>query len=206
MRNDPVLRRDVVESDIVSPDGMGIVWGARLLGVPLRERVTGIDLMLALLAMSEREGFRPYILGAEPAVLQTACEAIKAKHPHLTFAGTHHGYFSNEEAPEIVESIRSCNADLLFVAMSTPRKEQFLHRYRDELGVPFLMGVGGSVDVIAGKVKRAPTWMQSLGLEWLFRTCQEPRRMWKRYVTTNSAYAWLLMRALMSRRVRTPTP
>ncbi len=203
MRKDPLLQRDVVESDIVSPDGMGIVWGARLLGIPLRERVTGVDMMLELLALCDREGFRPFILGAAPDVLQQACAVIEARYPRLTIAGSHHGYFSEAETGEVVAKIRDAKADMLFVAMSTPRKEEFMHRYRDELGVPFLMGVGGTVDVIAGVVRRAPRWMQQSGLEWLYRTLQEPRRMWKRYLTTNAAFAWLMLQALLSPRPRT---
>lgn len=199
MRRDAVLWRDVVESDIVSPDGMGIVWAARLLGVRLRERVTGVDLMDALLSLSEREGFRPYILGAEPSVLDTACAVIQARHPRLAFAGRHHGYFSEADSARIAEDIRACRPDLLFVAMPTPRKEDFMHQFRDTLEVPFLMGVGGSVDVIAGVVKRAPPWMQRSGLEWLHRTLQEPRRMWRRYLVTNSAFAWLVLRAMLGR-------
>ena len=199
MRHDAVLWRDVVESDIVSPDGMGIVWAARLLGVRLCERVTGVDLMDGLLALSEREGFRPYILGANPEVLDRACAVISERHPKLEFAGRHHGYFKEDDAPTIARAIRECRPDLLFIAMPTPRKEQFMHRFRDELGVPFLMGVGGSVDVIAGVVKRAPLWMQRSGLEWFHRTLQEPGRMWRRYLVTNTAFAWLVLRALVTR-------
>jgi N-acetylglucosaminyldiphosphoundecaprenol N-acetyl-beta-D-mannosaminyltransferase len=205
MRRNPLLWADVTQSDIVSADGMGIVWGGRLLGVRLRERVTGVDLMDALLALSEREGFRPFILGATVEVLEQACVAIMAKHPNLRLAGVHHGYFSETEAPQLVAEIRNHAPDLLFVGMPTPRKEQFLHRYRDELGVPFLMGVGGSIDVIAGVVRRAPGWMQRSGLEWLFRTFQEPRRMWRRYLSTNSAFAWLVLRALVARAIRPRT-
>jgi N-acetylglucosaminyldiphosphoundecaprenol N-acetyl-beta-D-mannosaminyltransferase len=161
--------------------------------------------MLELLSLSEREGFRPYILGAAPEVLQRAIDIIQSKHPKLRLAGSHHGYFSSEDAAKLVQEIRATKPDLLFVAMSTPRKEQFLHRYRDELDIPFMMGVGGTVDVIAGVVKRAPNWMQRLGLEWLFRTMQEPRRMWRRYLETNTAFAWLLICALVARTVRPQT-
>jgi N-acetylglucosaminyldiphosphoundecaprenol N-acetyl-beta-D-mannosaminyltransferase len=161
--------------------------------------------MSALLAMSEREGFRPYILGATPEVLEKACAVIRSKHPGLRLAGAHHGYFSDDQAPRLVAEIRASEPDLLFVAMSTPRKEQFLHRYRDELGAPFMMGVGGSIDVMAGVVKRAPGWMQRSGLEWLFRVVQEPRRMWRRYLSTNSAFACLMVRAMVARAVRPRT-
>lgn len=197
MRRDPELRRDVVESDVINVDGMGIVWGARLLGLPVPGRVAGIDLMERLLELCARRGYRPYILGARPEVLGQAVARIQERHPTLRLAGWRDGYFKPAEEEDVVEAIRASGADCLFVAISSPTKERFTRRHRDRLDVSFLMGVGGAIDVVAGITRRAPPWMQSAGLEWLFRLGQEPRRMWRRYVTTNGAFAVLLLQELV---------
>jgi N-acetylglucosaminyldiphosphoundecaprenol N-acetyl-beta-D-mannosaminyltransferase len=199
MRRDPDLRIDVIESDIAGVDGMGIVWGARLLGIWVPERVAGIDLMLQLLEVCAEQGFRPYFLGARQDVLERAIAEARRRWPRLEFAGSRNGYFRGEDEAVIVEEIRRSRADCLFVGMPTPRKERFLHQHRGELGVPFIMGVGGSFDVLAGLVARAPATMQRLGLEWLHRTLQEPRRMWRRYFATNIVFAGLLLSAVATR-------
>ncbi len=198
MRRDPELRRDVMASDIIGIDGMGIVWGARALGLPAVERVAGVDLMERLLARCAEEGFRPYFLGARPEVLASAVLESTRRWPNLVFAGWRSGYFRPDDEPEIVRTIRASRADCLFIGMPTPHKERFLHRYRSMMGVPFIMGVGG-LDVLAGYVDRAPAVFQRAGLEWLYRVYQEPRRMWWRYATTNAVYAGLLGTALLRR-------
>ncbi len=191
-RND-LLRRDIVESDIVNVDGMGVVWGARALGIAVPERVTGIDLMDDVLTLCARHGFRPYVFGATQPVLKQAVARMQERWPALEFAGWRDGYFSPRDEPGIVAEIKQSGADCLLVAISSPVKENFIHRYRDELGVPFLMGVGGSIDVMAGAITRAPRWVQRAGLEWLYRVVQEPRRMWKRYLLTNTRFAVLMI-------------
>uniref|UniRef100_UPI0025FE3C9A WecB/TagA/CpsF family glycosyltransferase n=1 Tax=Neptunomonas sp. TaxID=1971898 RepID=UPI0025FE3C9A len=145
-------------------------------------------------AMAEREGFPVFYLGAKDDVVTKTGEVMQAQHPQLTIAGTHHGYFWDDEQA-VVEQIKASGARLLFVAITSPKKENFINRWKDELGVDFVMGVGGTFDVVAGKVSRAPIWMQRNGLEWLYRVIQEPRRMWKRYLVTNSQFAWLLVQA-----------
>ncbi|MBX3518628.1 MAG: WecB/TagA/CpsF family glycosyltransferase [Xanthobacteraceae bacterium] len=202
MRRNDELRRDVTDSDIVSIDGMGIVWGARALGIEVPERVSGVDLMERLLEICSQLEFRPYFLGATQDVLERATLVALDRWPGLIFAGSRNGYFSKDEEEQVVEDIRSAKPDCLFIAMPTPRKERFLRKYRDELNVPFIMGVGGSLDVLAGHVSRAPLRMQRAGLEWLYRVYQEPRRMWWRYANTNAVYAGLLARAWLARRVR----
>lgn len=199
MGKNPVLKRDVQESDLINIDGTGVLWGCRLMGYFAPERVAGIDLMMSLLAVCEREGFRPYFLGAREEVLAKAIEEARKKHPKLDVAGWRNGYFNRDEETEIVEAINGSKADCLFVAISSPMKENFLHRWREDLKTPFLMGVGGSVDVLAGRVKRAPLWMQKLGLEWLYRLLQEPRRMWRRYLFTNLEYSVILSKALLGK-------
>jgi N-acetylglucosaminyldiphosphoundecaprenol N-acetyl-beta-D-mannosaminyltransferase len=197
MRLDPVLAADVAGSDIIGIDGMGIVWAARALGLPVEARVSGVDLLTELLAACEREGFKPYFLGATPAVLQRAAQRTRERYPALVFAGLKDGYFTSEQEADVVREIRSSAADCLFIGMPTPRKERFLGAHRDELGVPFIMGVGGSFDILGGTVRRAPPRVQQLGLEWLYRVYQEPRRMWWRYAKTNTVFAGILMQALI---------
>lgn len=198
MRSDTELSNDVNSSDIVGIDGQGIVYGLGLFGVKSAERVAGIDLFYALLDHCAKTNRRPFILGAKQANLEKARAILRERHPSLEFAGLRNGYFSAEESEEVVEQIARSGADCLFVAMPTPRKERFLNAYADRLNVPFIMGIGGSVDVLAGEVSRAPAWMQRVGLEWFHRMMQEPRKMVGRYARTNSAYALLLARELAS--------
>jgi N-acetylglucosaminyldiphosphoundecaprenol N-acetyl-beta-D-mannosaminyltransferase len=202
LRHDADLRRDVIESDIVGVDGMGIVWGARALGVHVPERVPGVDLMQQLLAICAREGFRPYLFGARPQVLETAVKQALQRWPRIDIAGYRDGYDGARDEPAAVAAIRDSGADCLFIGMPTPYKERFLHRHRFRLGVPFIMGVGGGIDVLAGHVNRAPASVQRAGLEWLYRIYQEPRRMWWRYLSTNVAFAGMLGKALVGRALR----
>lgn len=192
MRRDLALRGDVCGSDLINIDGMGVVWGARLAGIPVPGRVAGIDLMDRVLGLCAAKGYRPYILGARREVLDAAIAAIGRRHPGIVFAGWRDGYFGPADEPEVVEAIRRSGADCLFVAMSSPMKERFTQQHRDRLGVPFLMGVGGSIDVFAGYTRRAPPWMQAIGMEWFYRLAQEPRRLWRRYLSTNCVYLGLL--------------
>lgn len=207
MRRDARLRDAVLAADIFIADGMSVVWAARTLGLPVRERITGIDLMTRLLEQAERRGHSVYLLGASMEVLSGAVERIRALHPQLRIAGQHHGYFSEEEAPEIVARIRACEPDILFVGMSSPKKETFLSRWGRRTGAAVCHGVGGSFDVLAGKVQRAPRIWQRCGCEWLYRLLQEPRRLGKRYLVTNTIFLGLLARALVRNWfVRRPTP
>lgn len=199
MRSDAELHRDVRESDVVGVDGMGIAWALRMFGAGRVERVSGVDLMLAMFSWCERHGYRPYVLGARADTLARAAAIAQARYPGLTFAGLRDGYFGPDEEAGVVAAIRDSGADCLFVAMPTPRKERFLHQHAPHLRVPFIMGVGGSVDVLAGKVSRAPLWMQWSGMEWLHRLLQEPRKMAWRYASTNTAFAGILLRAAVGR-------
>ncbi|EHR01477.1 WecB/TagA/CpsF family glycosyltransferase [Bradyrhizobium sp. WSM471] len=198
MRSDNILRSDVLGSDLIGIDGMGIVLALRMLGVPVQERVTGIDLCWQVLSVCARDGFRPFLLGATPDVLHRAAGVIEKQFPSLQIAGSRDGYFRTDQEEEVVQQIIDSKADCLFIAMPTPRKERFLSAHKDRLSVPFIMGVGGSLDVIAGHVRRAPPLMQSMGLEWLYRVYQEPRRMWWRYTKTNVMFAAILVRAFLS--------
>jgi N-acetylglucosaminyldiphosphoundecaprenol N-acetyl-beta-D-mannosaminyltransferase len=197
LRGDPELRSIVEGCGLISADGAGIVWASRLLRDPLPERVAGIDLMSRLLDRAEQNGYSVYFLGARPEVLALALERIRARHPRLAIAGARDGYFADTEAAEVAAAIRATGPDIVFVAMSSPRKEYFLGAHGEQLGAPFVMGVGGSIDVVAGVTRRAPAAWQHLGLEWLYRLLQEPRRLVRRYAVTNARFAWMLGRALL---------
>ncbi|MCV6590363.1 MAG: WecB/TagA/CpsF family glycosyltransferase [Marinobacterium sp.] len=194
MRRDSELDSSVRACDIINIDGMGVVIGARFLGYKVDERVAGVDLFENLIARSEKEEFPVFLLGAKNEVVTEVAKCLQERHPDLKLAGFHHGYFWDDEEA-VVKKIKDSGARLLFVAITSPRKENFINRWKDQLGVDFVMGVGGTFDVVAGKVQRAPVWMQKWGLEWLYRVIQEPGRMWKRYLDTNSRFFWLLLKA-----------
>lgn len=198
-KSDPELRRYTAESDVICVDGMGIVWGCRLLGIKVPERVTGIDYMMQILEVCAREGFRPYFLGAKQDVLEETIAEVRRRHPALELAGWRNGYFRQDDEAGIVADIKAARADCIFVGISSPMKERFLNRYRDALGVPVQLGVGGSFDVLAGRVLRAPLWIQRAGFEWLWRLAQEPRRLAWRYATTNAQYIALVAVAVLRR-------
>lgn len=196
MHRSPELRRAVLDADMILADGMAVVWASWLLRQHLPERVAGIDLMMGMLGRARENGHRVYCLGATREVLDAAIEQMESLFPGLLVVGRHHGYFSGQEEAQVVSDIREASPDILFVAMSSPKKEAFLARWSDELQVPVCHGVGGSFDVLAGKVRRAPQAWQRLGLEWLYRVLQEPRRMWRRYLVTNTLFCGLLLREL----------
>ena len=192
MRRDPALRTDVLACDMVLADGMAVVWAGKVLGGNLPERVAGIDLMFRILERGNTLGYRMFFLGATPDVLAGALAVFKRDYPGVVIAGSHHGYFSDHEEAAVAEQIRASKADILIVAMTSPRKEQFIARWGTRLGVTVCHGVGGSLDVVAGKVQRAPAAWQRLGLEWLYRVKQEPRRLWRRYLVTNTMFVALV--------------
>jgi N-acetylglucosaminyldiphosphoundecaprenol N-acetyl-beta-D-mannosaminyltransferase len=149
--------------------------------------------MSNVLALCASKGYKPYFLGAKPEIVSEAVAIAIQRHPNLKFAGFRDGYFSEDDEHEVMDRVRLSGADCLFIGMPTPRKERILRAWRDKLNVPFVMGVGGSIDVLAGKTKRAPQWMQSSGLEWVYRVYQEPGRMWRRYFSTNTKFAFMLL-------------
>lgn len=204
--HDPALARIIAACDLVNADGMPVVWAARLLGQPLKGRVTGIDLFVRLLGEAERRGWSVYFLGAREAVLQEVLRRARQKHPQLDIAGAKNGYWTQDEEGAVVADIARARPRLLFVAISSPRKEEFLARHLATMGVPFCMGVGGSFDVFAGLVRRAPVWMQRTGFEWFYRFLQEPRRMFRRYFIDDMEFFWLLAKALVARRSHRAVP
>jgi len=197
---DPALRGIINDCALVNVDGMPVVWASRLLGKPLKERVAGVDLFEALMRRAGEKGWRVFLLGAREEVVGKVASTYARKYPRLVLAGYRNGYWTGErEEAQVVGQIREARPDLLFVAISSPKKEQFLGRYQAEMKVPFAMGVGGSFDVAIGHLRRAPVWMQKSGLEWFYRFLQEPRRMFRRYFIEDMAFFWLLIKEMTLR-------
>lgn len=198
---DPELRQIINDCALINVDGMPVVWASRLLGKPLKERVAGVDLFEALMRRAGEKGWRVFLLGAKEEVVGKVAATYQRKYPKLVLAGYRNGYWKGEaEEAQVVEQIRAARPDLLFVAISSPKKEQFLGRYQAEMKIPFAMGVGGTFDVAIGHVKRAPVWMQKSGLEWFYRFLQEPRRMFRRYFIEDMAFLRLLVKEAVSGR------
>lgn len=198
-RRDEPLRDFLRGAELVNPDGVSVVWASRLLGDALPERVTGIDLMQRLLHVAEDCGYGVYILGADRPVLERAVARLRELHPHLALVGHRDGYFAASENRAVCAGIRAGAPKLLFVAMGSPRSERWLAANGRDLGVSYAMGVGGAVDVIAGNARRAPRLMRRLGLEWLFRLAQEPRRLIRRNLVSIT-FVRLVARELAARR------
>jgi len=189
------LRQSVNEADLINADGMAVVWASKFLNKGLKERVSGIDLFLKLVEHAAKVNSSIYLLGAKAEVVEAVSTKFKHQFGANCVAGWHDGYFSEDEEAQIVENIILSGANYLFVAMSSPKKEIFLYKYREQLSkLGFIMGVGGSFDVVAGKVKRAPIWMQKSGLEWFYRFIQEPRRMWKRSFVENGKFVIMVLK------------
>lgn len=200
MTRDPMLRKDVLSSDIVLADGAAIVWAGRLLGQGLPERVAGIDLMYGIFCRGQAKRYRVYCLGATEEISEKVAHQLAADYPGVILAGRRNGYFSEEEEEAVANDIAASKADVLLVAMTSPKKENFMARWNDTMKVPVCHGVGGSFDVMAGKVERAPELWQKYGFEWLYRVKQEPGRLGKRYLTTNAMFAWLVVKAWLGRK------
>lgn len=193
MQENEELTKIINECPLINADGQSIVWGSKILGNPLPERVAGIDIFTELVKISAEKGYRPYFFGAKEEVVTEVVRKFKEKYPDLDVAGYRNGYFSQEESKSIAEDINKSGADILFVAFSSPMKEFWIREHMEIMQVPFAMGVGGSFDVVAGKTTRAPKWMQKHGLEWFHRFIQEPRRMFKRYIIGNIKFAKLIL-------------
>jgi len=179
---DPELKSIIEQADLVIPDGIGLVYASKIMGVPLSERVTGIDFLTSILGYLEETGRSVFLLGSRPGeggapgIAELAAEKMKEKHKRLVIAGAHHGYFKAEDEEEVVRRINESGADFLVVALGSPKQEKFIHRHRDKLAVKGAIGVGGSLDVWAGALKRAPEFYRRHGLEWLYRLIQQPSR------------------------------
>ena len=195
MQNNEELADSVKSADIINADGQAVVWALSLLGKKIPGRVAGIDLMENLVDLSFHKGYKCFFFGAKEEVVSKVVDVYRKAYSDNIIAGYRNGYFNEGEEERIASDISKSGANILFVAITSPKKEIFLNTYKKQLeNVNFIMGVGGSFDVISGKIKRAPLWMQNSGLEWFFRLIQEPKRMWKRYLVGNSKFIWLVFK------------
>jgi N-acetylglucosaminyldiphosphoundecaprenol N-acetyl-beta-D-mannosaminyltransferase len=204
IRHDPQLAQSCRAAHLTVADGMSVVWALRASGQPAPERVAGVDLMACLLAATAKHRLRVYFLGARRKVVTALVETSRVRYPGIEIAGFRDGYFGPDDHPDIVEEIRASQAHILFVGMPSPFKEVWCERHRERLDVPVIIGVGGSFDVLAGFIRRAPGWVQAAGLEWCWRLLMEPRKLWKRYLTTNIEFIWLAGREIVARRLGRP--
>ncbi len=170
------MRNVINNAQMVTADGSGVVWASRKLGEPLEQRVTGIDLVNSICERSAADKWKIYILGSAPGVAATAAMNIRDKFPGCNIVGTHHGYFNGKEEKQILAELEQLKPDVLFVALGAPKQEYWIADHLADLGIPVGMGIGGSMDVLSGNVKRAPKWMQKMSLEWLYRLLIQPAR------------------------------
>ncbi|MGC8862683.1 MAG: WecB/TagA/CpsF family glycosyltransferase [Armatimonadota bacterium] len=198
-RHDEDFRALVNSADLVTPDSSGILLAAKLLGRPIKERVSGCDLSRQICRAAAEDGFSVYLLGAGPGVAEEAARKLREEFTGLEIAGTHHGYFDRSQESEIAARVRSSGARVLLVGMGIPRQERFIRDHLEELGVGVAMGVGGTLDVLSGRVKRAPVWMQRHGLEWLHRLAVNPRKFPK-VATLPRFLGMVLLEKLRSRK------
>ena len=196
IQNDEILKKSVINSDIINADGMSIVWSVRFLGYKIQERVAGIDLMENLIRLAHKKKYCCFFLGAKEEVVKNVVSYYSVKYSENIIAGFRNGYFDEKDEKDIIKKIKDSDAEFLFVAITSPKKEIFLNKYKNELkNINLIMGVGGSFDVIAGTIRRAPKYIQDLGLEWFYRFIQEPRRMWRRYLIGNFKFVILIFKA-----------
>ncbi|HLG14399.1 MAG TPA: WecB/TagA/CpsF family glycosyltransferase [Blastocatellia bacterium] len=196
---DEELLRVLHGADLVTADGMSVVWASRLLGRPLKERVTGIDLFEKLVGHAAARGLSVFFFGAREDSVRGVAELFGSRHSNLKIAGMRDGYFAESESERIAGEINRSGADLLFVALGSPAQEKWIAANIERSGVRFALGVGGSFDHLSGRARRAPRWMQRAGLEWLYRLLSEPRRLWRRYMVGNTLFIWLVVTQLLRR-------
>jgi len=177
MRERPSVHTAVADAALVVPDGISVIWGARILGLPIRYRVTGVELTRRL--MQEGKALRFYFLGSTQEVLDSFIPIVRARYPEVVIAGSHNGFFSRGDEPAIVKEIRQSRADILLVAFPNPLAEEWIYRNKEGLGASVIMGVGGTFDVMSGNLRRAPRLIQRIGFEWAWRILLEPRKRWR---------------------------
>lgn len=199
--SDEALRHACISGDVIVADGMPVVWASRLVGDPLNERVAGVDIMDNLLKVGQENKLRIFLLGAKQEIIDKLHDIAQRDYPDLVIAGSRNGYFSKHDYPEIIQQIRDSQSDILFIGMPSPFKEVWGEEHRNDFGVSVIIGVGGSFDVIAGYVSRAPLWMQKIGMEWFWRFLMEPRKMWRRYLVNNSLFIFRVGCEFFQRRI-----
>ncbi len=194
MYKDTEFKQIIHQADIINADGQSVVFASKFLGHPIKERVSGIDLMEKIISHANNKHWKIFFLGASQEVIAKTVATYTHQYSKDIIAGYHHGYYDKKDEKKIIDLINRSNANILFIGMPSPQKEYFVNKYFQKITSNLIMGVGGSFDVVAGKVSRAPVWMQKSGLEWLYRLLQEPGKMWKRYLYTNSIFIWLVIK------------
>lgn len=192
MRDDAWMDACVRRCEIVNADGASMVMAARRLGVPVPERVAGVDLMDGLCAVACKEGWAVYLLGAKLEVAERTAKVLAEKHDGLSIVGFRDGYFPESDFDQVVSDVSATRPDIVFVGITSPKKERLIERFRERGCCGVYVGVGGSFDVVSGNIPRAPKWMQRIGLEWAFRMAQEPGRLARRYVVGNARFLKML--------------
>jgi N-acetylglucosaminyldiphosphoundecaprenol N-acetyl-beta-D-mannosaminyltransferase len=197
---DMELRAIVCGADLVVPDSAGILWACHRAGIDLTDRVSGVDIVSRLCERSAASGLRLFFLGAGPGVAEMAAQRLRDMYPNCAIVGTWHGYFAPEVEPAVIDAIRKARPDVVFVAFGIPKQEKWIAKHRDDIAAPVMVGVGGSFDVLSGRVKRAPVWVQRLNAEWLYRLAQNPPKLGK--VMTLPRFALMVM--LRRRHIEAP--
>lgn len=198
-QEDKLLKEKYDNADILTIDSYVVYYAAKILGKNFKEPVSGSRVLLNFLPIAQRKEYKLYFLGATKEIVEKAVAKVTRDYPGINIVGWHDGYFGTEGETEVVQDIIAKKPDVLFVAMSSPLKEEFIYRNKSKMNVPVSIGVGGIFDIIAGKCKLAPSWVSKLGLEWLYRFVQEPRRMWRRYLITNLKFIMLVVKEIFKR-------
>ena len=194
IQKDKVLCETINKSSLVNIDGMPVAWALKFMGHKEITKVSCPDIFDELIKLAAEKHYKPFFLGTTPEILEMAINKLTAEFPELEIAGSHHGFFVESESSQIAEMIKNSKADMLFLGISSPKKEIFSEQYAQFMQVPYIFGVGGVFDIIAGQIKRAPLWMQNSGLEWLYRFIQEPGRMWRRYLIGNLQFVYYVLK------------
>jgi len=206
LQKDNEFRKIYKHASLVIPDSTPLLWSSKILGVPLKERVTGSDLLPLFSEVSAEKKYRLFFLGAKPGIAKKAAETLIQKNPRLEITGIYSPYFGfqndGRENRKIVDMIKKCDPDVLFICLGPPKQEKWAWKHKDKIKVPVIICVGAAFDFIAGNLKRAPKWMQKIGLEWFFRLCQEPHRLWKRYLIGNIVFIWLVLKEFIKKRFK----
>jgi len=192
-RRDDVYRRILNSADMVYPDGVSIVWAARLFHIRIPGRSTAADFMATFCSGFAAHGLKMYLLGATPGVAEEAASSLRREIPDLRIVGAHHGYFRKEETERVLTTIKDAGPDILLVGMGVPYQEKWIEEHYRDLDVPVIWGVGGLFDFLSGRLQRGPRWLLDNGFEWLCRFAIEPKRLWKRYILGNMQFSWLLL-------------
>ena len=194
IQKDEILRETINKSSLVNVDGMAVAWALKFLGYKYVSKVSCPDIFEELIKLAAEKNYRPFFLGTTPEILEKTINNLKLEYPNLQIAGSHHGFFDEDESEYIAEIVKNSKADMLFLGMTSPKKELFSEKFADYMQIPYIFGVGGVFDIVAGQIKRAPRWIQKTGFEWLHRFIQEPRRMWRRYLIGNVKFIWIVIK------------